>query len=159
MITNPVISTQNLLPEQIVKAINAAGTSIPGILSFTIGGDAAANTTTAETLLGMVGQTALTISKVLILPENTATASDTLYATITIATRDSAGGGATTIVAPTTKTSGASGGTGNWAKWTAIDVGTLASAAVAANGILTYAIAKASTGTQLPQFRIIFILA
>lgn len=128
------------------------------LFSFTVAADGAASTTTAETLLGELMPIASNISKIYILPEGTATASDSVYATITIATRNSAGGGATTIVAVTTKVTG-SGGTGDWAKWTQIDVGTLASSAVAAYGIMTYAIAKASTGTQLPQFRIVVELA
>lgn len=112
--------------------------------------ESAAGDTTAETAIIRLQQ-ACTISSIKITPTGAATASDTLYATITIAKRDGAGGAASTIVAPTTKLSG-SGGTGNWVAFTTLDAGTLANTYCVAGSVLTITVAKASTGTQLPSY-------
>lgn len=77
------------------------------------------------------------------------TASDTLFATFTLSSRDANGANAVTIATQTTKTSG-SGGLGSLTafKPAALPV-TVANAVVPAGGSLTIAVAKASTGTAI----------
>lgn len=122
--------------------------------TYTQPADAAASTTTAENIMIRLPMTG-TISSIKLTPTGAATASDTLYATITLNKRDGAGGSSTTMATVTTKTSG-SGGTGNWVAFTTIDVGTLTGAYCAAGTVFTITVAKASTGTQLPQFAVSF---
>lgn len=117
-------------------------------ITYEVIADAAAGTTTAETVIGS-SRTALTVSNISWTPSGAVTASDTLYATITIKAGDGAGGSRTTLVENTTKVTG-SGGTGNWTAFSRMSLGTLSSSAIAAGGIVTLTIAKASTGTQLP---------
>lgn len=74
------------------------------------------------------------------------TASDSTYATVTVATR-SAGGSPTTVAVMTTKTSG-SGGTGNMTAFVPYAM-TVTTLILAAGDVLTLAIAKASTGVAL----------
>lgn len=80
----------------------------------------------------------------------TATASDTLYATFTVAQRLSDGSGsATTIATQTTKTSG-SGGLGSLTTLASYALPITAAAAVVPYGSsVTFALAKASTGTKV----------
>jgi hypothetical protein len=113
-----------------------------------VAGDAAASTTTAETAMAYF-KTAQTLSRLVIVPTGAATASDTVYATITVAVRDGAGGAAATVATLITNVAG-----GSWVAFTPKSMGTLTNATIPAGGVLTYAVAKASTGTQLPAFKI-----
>lgn len=115
-------------------------------LSFVVPADAAASTTTAETIFARV-PAAGTITAVKISPTGAVTASDTVYATITIKWRDGAGGAAATIATLITNVAG-----GSWTAFTTKDMGAITNGAITAGGVLTYTIAKASTGTQLPSF-------
>ena len=108
--------------------------------------DGAANTATTEFVFARVNL-ASTVSKIYYTPTGTLTADDTNYATITVATRDGEGGGATTLKAVTTKITG---GTGDWSAFTSVDFGTLSSAAVDAGGVLTLTIAKSGSGVAVP---------
>lgn len=75
------------------------------------------------------------------------TASDTVFATFTAAYRTAAGGGATTIGSALTKVTA---GTGNLTAFAPIDiVPTGGNQVVPVGGVLTVAVAKASTGTAI----------
>jgi hypothetical protein len=115
-----------------------------------VAAEGSAAATTAETEIAILPMSA-TIKNIKIGPTGSATASDTTYATITVARRDGAGGSGSTLVAPTTKLSG-SGGTGNWAAFTTLDAGTVGNSYCAAGTVLTYKVEKASTGVQLPSY-------
>lgn len=74
-------------------------------------------------------------------------ASDTTFATVTLASRNAAGGGSTTIGSQTTKITG---GTGNITAFVAQPLTlTAANVIVPAGGSITLAVAKASTGVAL----------
>ena len=85
--------------------------------------------------------------------ENTLTSSDTTYATLTLSSRDGKGGSALNLGDTLTKTA-ANGGTGNWNQWGAITMTANAfdpnNAVIPAGGLLTFKIAKASTGVAVP---------
>lgn len=106
--------------------------------------DGAANTTTAETVIGRAAGLMPAGHTFRITPQAGVTAHDTTYATITIKKR-TAGGSATTVAEITTKITG---GTGDWTAFSPVDVVT--TEAIAAGDALTITIAKASTGVQLP---------
>lgn len=78
----------------------------------------------------------------------TATASDSTYATVTVSCYTAAGATKTTIATLTTKTT-ASGGTGNLAAFGSYAM-TPSMVVIPANATITYEVAKASTGVQLP---------
>lgn len=118
----------------------------------TIAADAAASTTTAETLIGRVPH-ACTVSAIKLTGGAALTASDTTYATITIYARDTAGANQVTIATIVTKTTGSSG-TGNWTAFKPVTWTTIANGSLPADYVLSYAVAKASTGTQLPETQI-----
>ena len=128
-------------------------------ITYNMPADAAASTTTAEMTIGTIPVGA-TISAINIQPTGAVTASDTVYATITVAQGNGAGGARSTLASVTTKTSGG-GGTGNWVAFTGVSMGTITNGAVTANSIFTLTIAKASTGTQLPTatIQIVYTLA
>lgn len=106
--------------------------------------DAAANTTTSETIMGRVAG-AMPIGHTLYFsPQGALTADDTNYATITISKR-TAGGAATTVATAVTNVAG----TGSWTAFSPVAV-TL-TAAVAADDVLTITVAKAGTGVQIPN--------
>jgi hypothetical protein len=113
---------------------------------YVVAADAAASTTTAETAFARV-PAAGTVTAIKISPTGAVTASDTLYATITIKWRDGAGGAASTLATLITNVAG-----GSWVAFTTKDMGAITNAAVPAGGVLTYTVAKASTGTQLPSY-------
>lgn len=113
-----------------------------------VAGDAAASTTTAETAIAYF-KTAQTLSRLVIVPTGAVTASDTVYATITVSVRDGAGGAAATVATLITNVA-----TGNWTAFVPKTMGALTNASIPAGGVLTYTVAKASTGTQLPAFKI-----
>lgn len=110
--------------------------------------DGSAAATTAEHTF-FRAPAAVIIKAIRYVPDAALTASDTVYATLTVAQRNAAG---TSVNASfgvvTTKTSG-SGGSGNWTAFVPVAL-TLAGSALAAGDILTIAIAKASTGTAVP---------
>lgn len=108
--------------------------------------DAAASTVTAETVIAAFSGTGK-LTALDIMPTGSVTASDTLYATITIKTRDGAGGGASTVATVVTNVAG-----GSWTAFTKKTMGAITNGTFAANSVLTITIAKASTGTQLPSF-------
>ena len=122
---------------------NTAVINAPITLHESFAQDAAAGTTTAEQTIAMTRE-ALTVSNISINPTGALTASDSVYATITIATRDGVGGGATTLATLITNVA-----SGNWVAFTRKNL-TLSTTAVAAAGIVTWTVAKASTGTQIP---------
>ena len=114
--------------------------------NYAMPADAAATTATAETAVQRV-VAAGTISSLSFTPTAAVTASDTVYATVTVAWRDGAGGAAKTIGSFTTKVTG---GSGNLSAFTTYAVTGLTNTVVPANAVITLTIAKASTGTQLP---------
>jgi len=84
-----------------------------------------------------------------VLPPVAVTASDTLFATFTLSSRDANGANAVSIATQTTKTSG-SGGLGSLTAFKPVSLPlTQANVVVPAGGSLTIAVAKASTGTAI----------
>lgn len=118
----------------------------PENYGFVVPADAAASTTTAETAFARVAAGS-TISAIKISPTGAVTASDTLYATITIKWRNGVGGAAATVATLITNVAG-----GSWTAFTTKDMGAITNGVLTAGGVLTYTIAKASSGTQLPSF-------
>ena len=117
-------------------------------INYTYGGDALAATTLSMQQFALIPSGA-TVSKVSLVPFGAATASDTLYATITVGHVDGAGSGGSVLATLVTNVAG-----GSWVARTTKDMGAITSSAVPANGVLYFSIAKASTGTQLPSFTI-----
>lgn len=108
--------------------------------------DAAAGTVTAEHTF-FRAPAAVIIKAIRYVPDAALTASDTLFATLTVAQRNAAG---TSVNASFgTALTKVTAGTGNWTAFVAVPL-TLAGSALAAGDILTIAIAKASTGTIVP---------
>jgi hypothetical protein len=144
--TKPVVSG--------TAAVGAVGTGSdaghrhPPSICIAVSADAAASTTTAETTVH-VCTGATTITGAWIHPTGAVTASDTLYATLTLKNGDGAGAARTTIATLVTNVAG-----GSWVAFTKKDMGAITNGVVPAQGIVTLTIAKASTGTQLPAFMI-----
>lgn len=109
-------------------------------------GDSAASDTLAERAFARL-PAASTVTAIKLTPTGAATASDTTYATIVVGWRDGAGGAKSTLATLTTQVAG-----GSWVAFTTKDMGTVTNAVIAAGGVLTVSIAKASTGVQLPSF-------
>jgi hypothetical protein len=116
-------------------------------------GDSAASDTLAEHVVHMALGKSIKVLAAKIESDAGLTSNDTTYATITIKQGDGAGGARSSVCSVTTKTSGG-GGTGNWTAFTVVDMGTITNATVPLSGIVTVTIAKASTGVQLPAFRL-----
>lgn len=145
--TNPLIVGHNV--QEICNQLGAnASFNAEFNVVHQVAGDAAASTTTAETAIAYF-KTAQTLSRLVVVPTGAVTASDTVYATITVAVRDGAGGAAATVATLITNVA-----TGSWVAFTPKTMGALTNASIPAGGVLTYAVAKASTGTQLPSFKI-----
>ena len=143
--TKPVVSG--------TAAVGAAGTASdsahvhpPESLGYRVAADAAANTTTAETAILRV-PAASTVTAIKISPTGAVTASDTVYATIVVGWRDGVGGALKTLATLTTQVA-----SGSWVAFTTKDMGTITNAVIPTGGVITYSVAKASTGTQLPSF-------
>lgn len=107
--------------------------------------DGAASDTTAETPLFSPESGAVVLS-VKYLPSAALTADNTNYATLSVDSRDAAGGSNAVIASITTEITG----TGDWVAFVAEDFGTLANTAIVAGGAVTFAIAKAGTGVVVP---------
>lgn len=122
---------------------NTSVINMPVTLHEFFAQDAAAGTTTAEQTIALTRE-AFTVSNISINPTGALTASDSVYATITIATRDGVGGSGTTLATLVTNVA-----SGNWSAFTRKNL-TLSTTAIVAGGIITWTVAKASTGTQLP---------
>ena len=134
-------------------AVGAVGTAAdaghvhpPAALGYVVAADAAASTVTAETAIKRV-PAASTVTAIKLTPTGALTASNTVYATIVVGWRDGAGGALNTICTLITNVAN-----GNWVAFTTKDMGTVTNAVIAAGGVITYSIAKASTGTQCPSF-------
>lgn len=110
-------------------------------------GDGAAGDTIAERAFDATIKRNGTILSVEFMPSGTLTANDTNYATLSVAWRDGAGGGAQAVASQTTKITG---GSGDWAAFVAEDLGTITNATVAPGAVLTFAQAKASSGVAVP---------
>lgn len=118
--------------------------------------DAAAATTTAETTFG-VARLGTRLLSAYYQPAAALTADNTNYATITVSKRTSAGGTKTTIASVATTIAG---GTGNWTAWAPVPItlsATTADLTIAAGSSITYEIAKAGTGVQLPAGTVVLI--
>lgn len=116
-------------------------------ISFPKAVDGAANTTTAETVVGLVGRAAKVIG-VRYAPAAALTADNTNNAVITVSKRATGGGSKTTIASITTNVA-----SGNWTAWSPKDLVLTATAAdlqVAANSEITFEIAKGGTGVAVP---------
>lgn len=118
--------------------------------SFLQPAESAASDTTAATGIWVVPDAAKLV-RAYVISSSTATANDTTYATITLLGGVSGTMG-TTLATMTTKTS-ASGGTGNWAAKTKFEF-TISADTLAAGDLVGFSVAKASTGVQLPAFRL-----
>jgi len=141
------------VPYQAVRTLANLANNVS--VELDISADAAASTTTAETLLGRV-YVAGTITAVKVTGATAITASDSVYATITVYARDTNGANQVTVATLTTKITG---GSGNWTAFKPVDFGAITNGTVGAGWVLTYAVAKASTGTQLPLMHIQAILS
>lgn len=134
------------------SATNAAASAVTAAAKATAGAgvqenfaaDGAASDTVAETYIGTI-LGPCNVDPV-ISSRGTATASDTLYATITFKLYRA--GSVVKTWTMTTKTSGGAGGTGNWTNGAWFPKGD--PFAALAGDYLTAAQAKASTGVQLP---------
>lgn len=117
--------------------------------------DAAASTTTAETVVGCSVQQGKLV-RAYYVPAASLTASDTNYATITISRYTAAGGSKTTIASVTTMTT-ASGGSGNWTAFVPVPIPLASDAALQAPATITYEVAKAGSGVQLPAGSLVLV--
>jgi hypothetical protein len=98
---------------------------------------------------------ASTLAAVRISADALVVASDTDYVTITIAVRNGAGGGASTIVTATSKVTGGIALAG----FTQVSLGTLANAALPAGAIVTVQVEKSGAGKALPTHCLFFDFA
>lgn len=147
LLTNPQVVGYNV--QEICNQLGAnASKSAEFNPVYQVAGDAAASTTTAETAIAYF-KTGQTVARIVLVPTGAVTANDTTYATITIAKRDGAGGAASTIATLVTNVAG-----GNWTAFVPKSMGAITGGALADGSVLTYTVAKASTGVQLPSFRI-----
>jgi hypothetical protein len=128
-----------------------AAEAVPIVDWYKAAVDGAANTATAETVVGVMGQGPKNISLAgcYFTPAAAVTANDTSYATLTLAKR-TAGGSPTTIATATTQTT-VGGGTGSWTQWAPILIPASTGAFLAPGDAVTLAIAKASSGVAVPQ--------
>ena len=91
----------------------------------------------------------ITITDVFVEPAAALTASDSNYATIVVAHRDPAGGNRVSVASRSTQTLG-SGGTGNWAAFSTVALGSLSNASLTEGQKLTVEITKTGLGVSLP---------
>lgn len=126
--------------------------------------DGAANTTTAETVVGFVpkapgaNSSRAKVLRVYYLPGAALTADDTDYATITVSKYTSAGGSKTTVA---TATTAITGGTGNWTAFVPMEITLSATAAnliLQSGAMLTYEVAKAGSGVAIPAGKLVVVL-
>lgn len=147
LLTDPNVVGYNV--QEICNKLGAnASFSAEFNIAHQVAADAAASTTTAETAIAYL-KSAQTVARIMVVPTGAVTASDTVYATITVAKRDGAGGAATTIATLITNVA-----TGSWVAFTPKTFGAITAGDIAAGSVLTYTVAKASTGTQLPAFKL-----
>jgi hypothetical protein len=139
--------TESQLSVPYAAARTLANISNAQRIGRTIPADAAASTTTAETLIGRVPH-GCTVTSIKLTGGAALTASDTVYATITVYARDTNGANQVTVATIVTKITA---GTGNWTAFKPVTWTTVANGALLADWVLSYAVAKASTGTQLPE--------
>lgn len=119
-----------------------------------IAADGAANTATSETAFARVGRTG-TIVGAWYVPSGALATDETDYATLTLAKRDGAGGGSSTVAAKATNAAGS----GSWTAFIPVSLGTLSNASVAAGNVLTFAISKAGSGKAVPAGTLIVAIA
>ncbi len=119
-----------------------------GIQWFKESADGVGSTATSERVVFTAPEN-ITITDVFIEPATALTASDTNFATITISRRDATGGNRVTVASKTTQTAGA-GGTGSWALFSTVPLGTPSNTAVSENSKLTIEITKTGLGVVLP---------
>lgn len=126
-----------------------------GSLTFNVvrAQDGAAGTTTAETAVAMSVQKGKLV-KAYYVPAGAVTAHDTNYATITVSRYTAAGGSKTTVASITTKITG---GSGNWTAFVPVEITLATDTALEAGACLTYEIAKAASGVQLPAGSLVLI--
>lgn len=117
--------------------------------------DGAANTTTAENVLGGAVFESGTLVDAYIFPDAALTANDTDYATITISKRDSAGANKTTVATLVTTVAG-----GSWVQFArkAFTLSGGGATTIAAGAGFTFEIAKAGSGVQIPACRICLVI-
>ena len=117
--------------------------------------DAAASTVTSETVVAGVPRRTRVLFAYYV-PAAALTADNTNYATITVSARDAAGGNKTTIASRTTQITGS----GNWTAWVPVPLTvTAVTSHVAAGGTITYEVAKAGTGVQLPAGSVFLVVS
>lgn len=115
--------------------------------------DGSASAATAESSFARADQ-AGTVIGLYFVPDAALTADDTNYATLTVKTRDGAGGAASTVASVTTKITG---GSGDWTAFVPVSLGTLSNAALAAGALLTFTIAKSGTGVAVPAGQVVAV--
>lgn len=152
LLTNPQVVGYNV--QEICNQLGSVASNVAeGNCIHQVAADAAAGTTTAETAIAYF-KTGQTVARLVIVPTGAATANDTNYATITVAKRDGAGGAATTIATLVTTVAG-----GSWTAFVPKSMGAITSGALADGSVLTYTVAKAASGVQLPAFKLYAELA
>lgn len=124
--------------------------------------DAAADTATAETIVGFVpdapGSTTTKgkVLRVYYLPAAALTADDTDYATITVSKYTAAGGSKTTVASLTTEIAN-----GDWTAFVPKEITLSATAAnliLQSNAILTYEVAKEGSGVAIPAGKLVVVM-
>lgn len=118
-----------------------------------VAADGAAGTATTETVFNRVSRTG-TIVGAWYAPSAALTGDATNNATLTLAKRDGAGGGASTVATITTTAVA-----GNWTAFVPVSLGTLSNTSVAAGNVLTFAISKGGTGVVVPAGTLIVAIA
>lgn len=118
-----------------------------------VAADGAAGTATTETAFSRISRTG-TIVGAWFVPSSTLTGDASNNATLTLAKRDGAGGGASTVAAITTTAVA-----GNWSAFVPVSLGTLSNASVAAGNVLTFAISKGGTGVVVPAGTLIVAIS
>jgi hypothetical protein len=108
--------------------------------------DAVGSTATSERVI-FTAPEGVTITDVFVEPTAALTASDTAYATIVVARRDATGGGKVTVASRTTQ---ATGGTGNWTAFSIVSLGALSNTSLEEGQKLTIEVTKTGLGVVLP---------
>lgn len=137
---------------QLLGGVGAAATQVARRRSVRLAVDSAGTDLTERVVFavpaGVPG--GITITSVKYVPSASLSASDTNYETLTVKKYDAAGANGATVASRTTKTTNG-GGSGNWTAFVGVSLTiTAANAAVVTGGAVTFAFAKASSGTSVP---------
>lgn len=152
------ISIQGLFEAVCTNALDTANMMFESEINWQkTADDTNATDATAELVIGWVPRRAKLVSAAYV-PNGTTglTAAASTYATLTLAARPGLTGVTSSLTLGTVVTTVVtSGGSGNWAQWTptnfAVNAFDPTNNVIPAGGVITFAIAKASTGTVVPK--------